>query len=341
MNVDVTVVVPIRTPFLSGKSSASLDAVIAELIEASGLIPVRDHWGASASLSAIEIHSLDGIPQLTGAWRGSPFYSYRFLRFNGRIEINRSEVIEHLTSNNPGRMDCSPDQLDFLIAQMSAESFQHSVMHLLLAAIIAHPGAFAVDDLLTVNDQGYLAREGPFSLGFDGAQDRASEIGWPPLSGVSVPDAARWLMAIPGLLELEPRGPAGRAVSALSNLIARAAPGRDDAVGLMWCMVGLEALYGEGTANLRLQLVQKSRLLLGEPAEFKKAVGELYDFRSRFIHGDVDFPLGYNRDTDESGFSETVASATQLALALLVSTLQELVRRDRQQLKFEYRFVAE
>lgn len=344
MNADVTVVVPIHLPFMIDRNgNASLDSVIAEILEASALVPVKDHWGASVTLSAFELRSLDEIPLLAAAWQGSPFFSYRFLRFDGRIEIDRAEVVEHLEKNNPGRMDVSPEQLDFLIAQLSAESFQHAVTHLLLAANVARPGTFYVDDRLVVNTRGYLATEGAFSLGFDGAQDRARELGWPPLNAVTVPEATKWLLAIPGMLELEPRGPAGRAVSALSSLIARAAPNRDDAVGLMWCMVGLEALYGEGTANLRQQIVQKSRLLLGTPAEFKKAVGELYDFRSRFIHGDVDFPLGYHHhgDSDELGFMEEIANATQLALAVLLSTIQEMIRHNRQQLTFEYRLIAE
>jgi hypothetical protein len=104
----------------------------------------------------------------------------------------------------------------------------------------------------------------------------------------------------------------------------------------------LEAIYAEGASGLRQQLVAKTHALFGPPQTHKKAFGSMYDFRSRFVHGDVDFPLAYDqRDYDQLGFTEEVETAIEVALAVLLATLQAMARSGSHRLTFTYVVTAE
>ena len=65
----------------------------------------------------------------------------------------------------------------------------------------------------------------------------------------------------------------------------------------------------------------------------------MYDFRSRFVHGDLDFPglclIGDVRDT-VAGFDDELVDAIAVAVALLAGSIQEVIRRDWDRLQFDY-----
>lgn len=69
----------------------------------------------------------------------------------------------------------------------------------------------------------------------------------------------------------------------------------EPAMGLCWVSkkFGLEALYCQGNSNLPGQLNVKSTLLLGDRVSFKKDFNKMYDYRSRFVHGDLNFQDQY------------------------------------------------
>jgi hypothetical protein len=108
---------------------------------------------------------------------------------------------------------------------------------------------------------------------------------------------------------------------------------------LLWALVGLEALYVHGKSELAQQVRDKAQAFLGAQEKFKKAVTKMYDFRSRFVHGDLDFPglclIGDARKTVER-FDDELRDATAVAVAMLVGTLQEVIRRDWDGLRFDY-----
>ena len=108
---------------------------------------------------------------------------------------------------------------------------------------------------------------------------------------------------------------------------------------LFWALVGLEALYVHGKAELAQQVREKSQVLLGKQVTFKKRITQMYDFRSRFLHGDLDFPglclVGDARET-VARFDSELLEAIAMAVAVLVGTIQEVIRRDWAGLRFDY-----
>lgn len=91
-------------------------------------------------------------------------------------------------------------------------------------------------------------------------------------------------------------------------------------------MVGLEALYAEGTEGLRRQILQKSEITLGPRTAFKKQFERIYEVRSRFIHGDTPFPLAYSESTSAvEAQGREIGEAFGLAQAMLLGSLQRLI----------------
>jgi hypothetical protein len=337
MTIETEVVVPVHAPIWFEPIPGDwVTSIFGEVLECTELVPVEGPWDEKSSLRIRELRLDAETHEIQTVWLGTPLFTYRFLRFECSIEVDMLLVREGLRLANP-KADVTDWVVDSLVKQVTAESVSQYVAHVLMASQIAKPGALYCEDRFLFVDGDFVRREEGFFLGFVGALKQSKRQEWPPLPGIAVRAVLEWLMAIDGFLECEPKGPAGRAISALSNLTMRPMPMAEDPVGLMWCLVALESLYGEGNTNLRKQIVEKSRIFLGEPAEFKKEVGRMYDFRSRFIHGDLDFPMPYQRtDFDELGFGKKVSTSVQLALALVIATVMRMVQQNRHSLQFEY-----
>lgn len=113
----------------------------------------------------------------------------------------------------------------------------------------------------------------------------------------------------------------------------------DSGISLIWSLLGLEALYGKGSTGLKEQLVGKTEAFLGERTENKKRFGAMYDFRSRFIHGNIDIPFRYSPYDAISEFQEfhsDLYSRGQIALAALIATLQRMAANGWYDLRFAY-----
>ena len=104
-------------------------------------------------------------------------------------------------------------------------------------------------------------------------------------------------------------------------------------------MLGLEAIYGRGSIGIGEQLREKSELLFGKCSSNKKRLAAAYNFRSRFLHGDLDIPFRYTDEFEHNEilkFSNAQWDAAFFATVLLISTLQEFVLRDVYELYFPY-----
>jgi len=115
--------------------------------------------------------------------------------------------------------------------------------------------------------------------------------------------------------------------------------GKDSYADILWIMIGLEALYCQGNSNVFGQLNVKSALLLGKRVSFKKEFNKMYDYRSRFVHGDLNFQNQYTYvDSSEKVdlHLDDFWSVRALALATFIATLQRLVMENWSSISFEY-----
>jgi hypothetical protein len=157
--------------------------------------------------------------------------------------------------------------------------------------------------------------------------------GWPKIRRLRFDIVWRWLSQFDDFFE---RGysetQVGRALCAFSRIVEFS--NTDEPIHLLWSLLGIECLYVQGNIAILEQVKEKTKLILGEQSAFKKALGQMYDFRSKFVHGALNIPrIGTDYHKKYSG--ELIESIS-VAAAVFLATLQELVRKDWKELAFVY-----
>jgi len=214
--------------------------------------------------------------------------------------------------------------------------FPIRVLDLIIAANIANVGSLEIVEGVIVQDGEVVGRVDQIStLPGRYAKETAEAIQWPNLQTLELAKVWDWLIRQQGFLDGFGSGSIGRGVNAFANL-CKAPNDEIEPIHLFWALVGIEALYVKGNANLLEQVRVKSQILLGEQESFKKKINRMYDFRSRFVHGDLDFPKMYS-DYDWGRYDVELLESTSLATAILAASLQELIQRNWEGLHFFYK----
>lgn len=164
------------------------------------------------------------------------------------------------------------------------------------------------------------------------ARPEIREAPWPPVRSLRIGTVWEWLTALEGFPNTWSKDRVERALHSLGFILEPASSSISD---IVWGMVGLESLFTSGSGATSQQLRSGIRALLGEPESFKKQVSAMYDFRSRFLHGDVDFPSRIAGSQWDDDYYKRLLTASNTATAVLVSALQELVGRRWRSLDFE------
>lgn len=103
--------------------------------------------------------------------------------------------------------------------------------------------------------------------------------------------------------------------------------------GLLWLILGLEALYDLPSVGIASALRERIFLVLGAPKNLKKIkhlITESYEMRSKFVHGrmEIIIPLvgnAYLTNEITNRYEVPVWDASNFARAVLVSTLQKMI----------------
>jgi hypothetical protein len=168
------------------------------------------------------------------------------------------------------------------------------------------------------------------------AYEKSKHLNWPEFKEISFSEIWKWLSRQRGFQEGFGKGRTGRALNSLVNIQLQG--NLEVPESLLWAMIGLESIYTSGKSGLLEQVRDKSQILLGEQTSYKKILSKMYDIRSRFVHGELDFAAYnhiYDDDKIEKYYSE-ITEAFLVALAVLVCTLQEMILRDWNGLHFQY-----
>lgn len=168
---------------------------------------------------------------------------------------------------------------------------------------------------------------------FDFAYEHGNNIKWPSIIGLNLEATLNWFIKFNVNLHSSSTSPSGRAINAFSHLFNYELH-ETDSSHLFWCLLGIESLFAVGTNNISDQIRQKLQIVLGEPREFKRKLNKLYEFRSRLIHGDLNFPPKFSIDHEhfEAGYWDYVAFAT----SLLMASLKMLIYNDLDRFEFTY-----
>ena len=183
------------------------------------------------------------------------------------------------------------------------------------------------------NDNKFLGETEIILSSLDFAYEEQLKTKWPKVFGLNLTQTLEWYSLNNLHTDFNSRNKLHRAINSFSYQFSKILE-KDTSI-LFWTMLGIEALLAEGNTNTINQIKVKTSLILGEPKEFKKRLDKLYNYRSRFVHGDIDFPAKFSSDYDN--FESEYYEYLQFATSILLSLIRTLIIQNKSEFNFEYR----
>ncbi|NTW87623.1 MAG: hypothetical protein HGB26_00515 [Desulfobulbaceae bacterium] len=169
----------------------------------------------------------------------------------------------------------------------------------------------------------------------------SKKLKWPKIINLDIEDTWNWYFMNHNSTDGVSKNSLGRALNSFSHLF------HNDLIGLnpqdlFWSLLGVEALYLENKYGIQNEINRKTQLVLGDRDQFKKLFNEMYNYRSRFIHGELDFINLYNVEEDSStigNYVQELSKAKDLSISILIATFQKMVLNNWNSLDFDYKLM--
>lgn len=149
--------------------------------------------------------------------------------------------------------------------------------------------------------------------------------GWPIIQNIHIAKTWSWLKNKTNFLDASSKSRIDRALNALSYVY-----GYPNYEIIFYLLLGIEALYNKGHGEIKIQIEEKSKIVLGDFSTLKSLIKNMYDVRSNFIHGRFDFAKKKteNVELEESPSHKKYYDSVDTALSILICTLQILINND-------------
>ena len=167
-----------------------------------------------------------------------------------------------------------------------------------------------------------------------------SKVGWPKLESMEPIMVWNWLEKYFDGIENFSSSRTQRAIFAFTQIFDDLQ--NDSHIDFVWGMIGLEALFAQDKNGIQQQLNEKIQVILGELKDFKKIIKQMYNYRSKFLHGDLDIPSKFQVDEmfeKNLDFIFKYEEMKSLAIAILIATFQYMVKNNLDELKFKYELI--
>ncbi len=313
------------------------------------LIRDIDSWGGSLSFN--NEYFLSGSKLVISLYKNPAEYvpfkkyfkphrvrNYYLLVFKVDAEICETSILK-LIDSIPKDEEYRDDIIEHVRTDIPITSILLEIHNFFLIANIAFPGALSTERGISfIAKRKYEEIEGFYAEHLFGALESSKKLKWPKLSSIGVLDAWNWLNSSNVIENGIGKNSVGRALAAFSQLTTESSS-EDSTLNIIWALLGLEAIYTKGNLGLKEQLVLKTEVPLGKREENKKAFGQMYDFRSRLVHGDIDIPLRYtpyDGASEFENFHSDLYESSDIAIATLIATFQKLIQNNWKELEFQY-----
>lgn len=186
---------------------------------------------------------------------------------------------------------------------------------------------------IVINGKQFIGMTEYVGSAFNQTYDSMNELQWPALDTLTLDQVLSWIENNDIHLNLISDSSTSRAVMAYSHLFNYSLRETESAF-LFWCMLGIEALYATGSNNILNQIHTKIYLVFGEPQQFQKKLKKLYEYRSRLIHGDLNFSAKFHM-----GFGDQKLEYQDyvgFAASLLICSIKRLISKNLSTYEFEY-----
>jgi hypothetical protein len=160
---------------------------------------------------------------------------------------------------------------------------------------------------------------------------------WPRLEELKIKETLEWIDNHWSAFNNIPKNRIQRAFNAFSYLFHDNLMDNSPS-DLFFALIGIEALFVAGNESVQKQVDIKSQILLGERKSFKKQFNELYDFRSRFVHGQLNFINKYCLDDLDDDVNNHLFKSYEhsgFASLILIAAIQQHIKLNKTDLEFE------
>lgn len=202
------------------------------------------------------------------------------------------------------------------------------VINIVMISNIVYPGCMEIGEgKISINDRCYVNVEALHTSLLD-VNEEILEKGWPSLEKISLMGAWDWVINKVQYSKVIGDTPANRAMNAFSYQF-----NADNYEDLFYCLLGVEALYNTSSSDgIMEQIRVKTSILFGEPEEYKKRISQMYQIRSAFVHGSLNFPdKFYLYDAApqyEEFYHKKYKEALITAQCILVASLRLLIKHQ-------------
>lgn len=160
---------------------------------------------------------------------------------------------------------------------------------------------------------------------------------WPKPIKISVKSVWEYIINKTSILENFSKTDIERALNSYSNMFSDKDSNDHILNSMFWAISGLEAIYSDGEIGITQQLNEKTQVFLGEINENKKMIKELYNFRSKLIHGKLSIPINGEIIDDNEHFSQLI-NMSSFASVILTISLQKIIKNEMTKLSFNYTY---
>ncbi|MPM20953.1 hypothetical protein SDC9_67392 [bioreactor metagenome] len=247
------------------------------------------------------------------------------------LEIEIDQVVESLGEKYIRQL--SQRDIKTAVIEALTEELQCRILDYCVAINIAYPGFFEITNISTsYNDKPYPKSDThTYICDLFDAYIAATDSKWPQINVLNIRNVWKWLSEKTHYFNGISITAIDRAINAFTYLF-----NPDKYEDLLYCLIGIESIYNSNESNAILEQIKvKCESLFGESASTKKELNQMYNIRSRFIHGQLNFPSKFTPYEGADDFNEFECSflkTLQTAQSILLATIQKFVVNDAEQM---------
>ena len=320
MNIEIKGLFPI----LPSEDEEDLQNFVNDLLSNSGklklpleIVDVYPHF------TVLSNKELDPYPENLGK-------SEKILSIEISVEMDENSYEIELDDINTNKKDFT--------SLLISSTFRERVTNFLTLIQLSNPGVLNLGTGIILKNGKYFATKSELKSIFSERSFR-EDTKWPELQVIPIFQVWSWLITKTNILEDFSSSNIERGINAFTYLFS------DNYLNnlpktLFWSIIGLESLYSEGDIGIGTQINQKAQEFLGEIREDKKILKKMYNLRSSLLHGSLDIPIN-NGWINSDKIDEEIYNTGHFAGLVLIATLQQIIKQNLSEFKFEFRLRAE
>jgi len=202
---------------------------------------------------------------------------------------------------------------------------------LVVASNIARPGAIKIKSGGTYHNGELIDEIGSIYNPIRHDLKYINKDGWIRFRDLELNQVLNWILEKRYDFENYSKNKTHTAFNAFSHL--HVLYGEDSILGLIWSLIGIEALYCSGGPGVTNQIFERTQLVLGNREGYKQKLKDMYNIRSRLLHGQLG--VSYAGSVIYEKNDKEIYDSTWLATAILTASFQVMIFKDIDKLEFE------